>query len=130
MPLGDPCGRDFEYTTEGLPTSVAFVEVPVSDMETALHFYHDTLKMTAISQNDNVSVLELKDGGRITLIRRPNAVGKDTGIFLKVDDPFVFNRRMVDDGVVITRHPQKGYPGTYASFRDTDGNIIHVIGRS
>ena len=130
MPLGDPCGRDFEYTTEGLPASVAFIEISVGNMERALCLYRDILCMTVISRSDDISVLELKDGGRITLVKRTGCAGKDTGIFLKVDDPFVFHRRMVDDGVVITRHPQKGYPGTYASFMDIDGNIIHVIGRS
>ena len=126
MPLGDPGGGNFEYTVEGLPKSVAFIEIPVRDIERAIRFYRDILKLNAISQNDESAVLEL-EGGNIVLVKDPKNTGKDTGLYLKVDNPYDFNRRMVDDNVIITRHPQKGPLGVFASFKDDDGNMIHVI---
>ncbi|MCL2143022.1 MAG: VOC family protein [Methanomassiliicoccaceae archaeon] len=130
MPLGDPGGGNFEYTTEGLPLYVKFAEIPVSDMDRALRFYRDVMRMKVISQSDGVSVLEMNEKCRIALVRRPDGVGKDTGIYLAVDEPFVFNRRMSDEGVIITRRPQKGSLGMFASFTDTEGNTLHVIGIS
>ncbi|MDR0778784.1 MAG: VOC family protein [Methanomassiliicoccaceae archaeon] len=130
MPLGDPGGGNFEYTTEGLPKEVAFVEVPVKDMKRAIRFYCGILKFGLVSSSDDTSVLKLGPGCKIALVRRPNDVGKDTGIYLTVESPYEFNRRMVDEGVLMIRHPQKGPLGVFASFKDDDGNTLHVIGRS
>jgi len=126
MPLGDPGGCNFEYTTEGLPVSVAFVEIPVRDVERAVRFYSDVLKMNVTSQNDVFAIMEL-NAFKITLTKDPAHAGKDTGLYLSVGNPFDFNRRMVDEGVIIIRHPAKGPHGVYASFKDDDGNVIHVI---
>jgi len=98
MPLGDPGGCNFEYTTEGLPESIVCADIPVKDMERAVSFYHDVLKLKIISQSEKMSVLSAGDQ-KIILSLDPKATGKDTGIFFGVDDPFNFNRRMMDDGV-------------------------------
>ena len=126
MPLGDPGGGNFEYTTEGLPKSLTFVEIPVRDIGRAVRFYRDILKLNVISQNDDNAVMEL-NGGRILLSKDPKNAGRDTGLYLTVDNPFDFNRRMVDEGVIMVKHPQKGPHGVSASFKDDDGNTIHVI---
>jgi len=126
MPLGDPGGCNFEYTTEGLPASVAFVEIPVRDVERAVRFYRDLLKLNVISQNNDLAVLEL-NSFKIMLTKDPANAGIDTRLYLSVDNAFNFNRRMVDEGVLIIKHPTKGPHGVYASFKDDDGNIIHVI---
>jgi len=126
MPLGDPGGCNFEYTTEGLPVSVAFVEIPVRDTERAIRFYRDVLKMNILSHNDDSAVLEL-NAVRIILTKDPANAGIDTRLYLSVGNPYDFNRRMVDEGIIIIRHPTKGPHGVYASFKDDDGNIIHVI---
>jgi len=126
MPLGDPGGCNFEYTTEGLPASVAFVEIPVRDVERAVRFYRDVLKLNVISYNDDFAILELNTF-KITLTKDPTNAGRDTRLYLSVDNAFNFNRRMVDEGVLIIKHPAKGSHGVYASFKDDDGNIIHVI---
>ena len=126
MPLGDPGGCNFQYTTEGLPENIVYVEIPVADMERAVRFYKDVLGLDVISQNNETSILS-SGSQKMILSLRPKAVGKDTGIFFGVDAPFNFNRRMVDDGVVMIRHPRKGDIGVYASFLDSEGNILHVI---
>ena len=126
MPLGDPGGCNFEYTTEGLPGSVAFVEIPVRDVERAVRFYRDILKLNLISQNDVSAVMEL-NASKIILTKDPANAGIDTRLYLSVGNPYDFNRRMVDEGVLIIKHPAKGPHGVYASFKDDDGNIIHVI---
>jgi predicted enzyme related to lactoylglutathione lyase len=115
---------------EGLPKDVAFIEIPVTDMERAKRFYCGILKMELVSCDDGMSVLKLNGGCNIVLIKRPNDAGKDTGIYFAADGPFEFNRRMVDEGVMMIRHPQKGHLGVYASFKDSEGNILHVTGRS
>jgi len=126
MPLGDPGGGNFEYTTEGLPKSLAFAEIPVRDIDRAVRFYRDILKLNVISKNDDNAVLEL-NGVSIVLNKDLKNAGRDTGLYLTVDNPFDFNRRMVDEGVIMVKHPQKGLRGISASFKDDDGNIIHVI---
>ena len=124
MPLGDPGGGNFEYTTEGLPSGAAFIEIPVKDKDRALAFYRDVLMFRVVQ--DDPLILSAGSGCSFVLTER-NDAGKETGIYLKVDNPFDFNRRMVDEGVVMVRHPQKGALGVYASFRDSEGNTLHVI---
>jgi predicted enzyme related to lactoylglutathione lyase len=34
---------------------------------------------------------------------------------------------MTDDGIKMIRHPGRGLFGVYASFEDSEGNVIHVI---
>ncbi|MDR2866298.1 MAG: VOC family protein [Methanomassiliicoccaceae archaeon] len=128
MPLCDPKGCNFEYTTEGLPEGMAFVEVPVKDMKRAVSFYTDILRFVPVSQSDSTSVLKMNDGCKIILTVNPGGAGKDTGIYLRTGSPFDLNRRMVDDGVMIRRHPQRGPLGVHLSFADSEGNILHVIG--
>jgi catechol 2,3-dioxygenase-like lactoylglutathione lyase family enzyme len=127
MPLGDPGGGNFEYTTEGLPISAAFIEIPVRDIERAVRFYRDILGFSVSSQSGGTAVMGLNGECKVVLISDPKNAGRDTGLYLKVDNPFDFNRRMVDEGVIMTKHPQKGPLGVSASFRDDDGNILHVI---
>ncbi|MCL1904549.1 MAG: hypothetical protein FWG19_00265, partial [Methanomassiliicoccaceae archaeon] len=65
MPLGDPGGCNFEYTTEGLPLSLAFVRIPVKDVGRATDFYCDILKMEKVSGDDSEAVLTMDGGGRM-----------------------------------------------------------------
>ena len=124
MPLGDPKG-DFQYTFEGLPETVACVEIPVSDVSRSVLFYKDTMKMDMVSSCDKYALLKLR--GTYVKIKKCQTVGIDTGIYIGVRDPFEFHRRMVDENVMFIRHPEKGDVGVYASFKDPDGNVIHVM---
>ena len=127
MPLGDPGGGMFEYTTEGLPENITAVTVNVSDVNRSVAFYSDVLKMRLLSQTDTEAVLSMDSF--FIILKKSQTVGTDTGIFIGVHDPFEFHRRMVDDGVVFVRHPQRGPIGVYASFRDIDANILHAVER-
>ena len=124
MPLGDP-GGDFQYTFEGLPQNVMFHEIPTSDVKRSVDFYKNVMIIDVVSMQEDHAILRLKDS--FLLIRKKNVVGIDTGIYFGVRDPFEFHRRMVDDGVVFIRHPERGPFGVYASFRDADGNVLHAI---
>lgn len=128
MPLGDPGGGRFEYTTEGLPENVVAVTIPVSDVGRSVAFYADIMKLEIKTQTDNEATLSMD--GTFVMLRKSGDVGKDTGIYFGVRDPFEFHRRMVDEGVVFVRHPERGPIGVYASFRDPDVNVIHVVERT
>lgn len=125
MPLGDPQGGLFKYTDEGLPECVFACTVPVRDVARSLGFYRDVLGMEVLSSGGDVAYLRRGDC-RIVL-RRSDTVGVDTGILLGVDSPYNTRRRLIDEGVVFTQEPVRGPFGTFTSFRDDDGNIIHCI---
>ena len=127
MPLGDPGGGRFEYTVEGLPENITAVTVNISDMGRALEFYTNVLKMGLVSRSDTESILSMDSS--FIILRKSQMVGNDTGIYFGVHDPFEFHRRMVDEGVVFVRHPQRGPFGVYASFRDPDSNVLHAVER-
>jgi len=125
MPLGDPKGGDFRYTVEGLPEKITAASIPVSSIDDAIRFYSGPLKMVLVSRSDAEAVLRF--GGSFLLLKKSQTVGIDTGLYLGTEDPFVFHRRMVDEGVMFTRHPERGPLGVYASFRDQDSNTLHVV---
>ena len=125
MPLGDPQGGMFEYTVEGLPENITAVTVNVTEMKRSVAFYRDVLKMRTVSETDAESIMS--SDSFFIILKKTQTVGFDTGIYLGVHDPFEFHRRMVDDGVVFVRHPQRGPIGVYASFRDPDANVLHAV---
>lgn len=125
MPLGDPQGGRFEYTVEGLPESIKAVRIPVRDVTSSVRFYSNVLKMKVMTENHDEAVLDMND--IFVMLERSVTYGIDTGIYLGVTDPFEFHRRMVDDGVVFVRQPERGPIGVYASFRDPDSNVIYVV---
>ena len=125
MPLGDPGGGRFEYTVEGLPENITAVTVNVSDIRRSVAFYTNILKMNLVSETDSESILSMDSF--FIILKKSQTVGIDTGIYFGVYDPFEFHRRMVDDGVVFIRHPQRGSLGVYASFRDPDANVLHAV---
>lgn len=125
MPLGDPQGGLFEYTSEGLPENIKAVTIHVSDVNAAVRFYNGIMKMDTVSESNEEAVLSL--GNAFIILRKKEGKGTDTGLYLGVHDPFEFHRRMVDDGVVFITHPQRGPLGVWASFRDPDGNVIRIV---
>ena len=125
MPLGDPHGGLFEYTDEGLPGSIFACTVPVRDVTRSIGFYRDILGMEVLSSDDSIAYLR-RDGCRV-ILRKSENVGVDTGLYLGVDSPYNTRRRLIDEGVIFTQEPVHGPFGTYTSFRDDDGNVIHCI---
>ncbi len=123
--MGDPHGGLFEYTDEGLPGCIFACTVPVRNVARSLGFYRDILGMEALSSDDDVAYL--RRGDCRIILRRGDVVGVDTGIILGVDSPYNTRRRLIDEGVVFTQEPVRGPFGTFTSFRDDDGNVIHCM---
>lgn len=125
MPLGDPHGGEFEYTTEGLPGCIQACTIPARDVARSARFYVDLLGMELLYADEDSAYL-VRGGCRI-IMQKSDDVGVDTGLYLGVDNPYSTRRRLVDEGVVFVQEPRRGPFGTYTSFRDDDGNIIHAI---
>ena len=125
MPLGDPHGANFEYTTEGLPESIHVCTIPVRDIKRSVGFYTDILHMDLLD-SDDCSAYLMRGDCRI-ILRRSDAAGIDTGLYLGVDSPYNTRRRLIDEGVVFVQEPRRGPFGTFCSIRDDDANVIHLI---
>lgn len=125
MPLGDPHGGNFIYTNEGIPKGIAAVSIPSRNIDRAVRFYTESLKMVLRSRDDDTAVLSA--GKDIVIIRRSEDAGIDTGIYLRTDSPFDLHRRLVDEGVIFVLDPKRTPLGLITSFKDDDGNIIHAV---
>ncbi len=125
MPLGDPHGANFEYTTEGLPESIFVCTIPVKEVSRSIKFYTDILEMDVLLQNEDQAYM-IRGDCRIVL-KKSSVTGVDTGLYLGVDNPYNSRRRLVDEGVIFTQEPRRGPFGTFCSIRDDDANVIHLI---
>jgi len=128
MPLGDPHGANFEYTTEGLPESIHVCTIPVRDVKRSVGFYTDILGMELLSSDEEEAYL-IREGCRI-ILRKSGTSGIDTGLYFGVDSPYNTRRRLIDEGVVFVQEPKRGPFGTFCSIRDDDANVIHLIERN
>ncbi len=125
MPLGDPHGANFEYTTEGLPDEIHVCTIPVKDVQRSKGFYIDILGMELLSEDEECAYL-IRNDCRI-ILRRSDRTGVDTGLYFGVDSPYNTRRRLIDEGVVFVQEPKHGPFGTFCSIRDDDANVIHLI---
>ena len=125
MPIGDPHGGNFTYTYEGLPESLFMVSVPSKDPEKALLFYRDILMMEVLYHGPDEAVV--RRGSATLRIFLSENTGIDTGIFIGVEEPYDFHRRMIDEGVRFKMDPKRLPMGVATSFFDDDGNILYVI---
>ena len=128
MPLGDPHGANFEYTTEGLPESIHVCTIPVRDVDRAVGFYVDILRMELLHKDGEHAYLSRFDCRLI--LRRSESAGVDTGIYFGTDSPYNTRRRLIDEGVMFAQEPKRGPFGTFCSIKDDDGNVIHLIERN
>ena len=127
MPLGDPHGGEFTYTSEGLPTTVSAVTVPSTDLVATAGFYYDMLGFEVLESHSDR--LYMRRGDCVIIFELSEKAGVDTGIYLGVDNPFDLHRRLIDEGVVFVRDPMNSPIGVYTSFRDCDGNVINAVDR-
>ena len=125
MPIGDPCGGNFSYIDEGLPETIFMVTVPCKDIKLGIAFYRDMLGMSLLYEKDTEAVI--RRNGTTIMLRRSEDVGRDTGIYLGVDNPYDLHRRLVDEGVQFIKDPMREPMGVCTSFRDQDGNLIYAI---
>ncbi len=125
MPLGDPCGGNFEYTVEGLPENIFAFDIPVKDIGRSVAFYTDVLGMTLLGEDDGHAYL-IRGGCRLILTKSGSA-GICTGAIFGVDNPYNTRRRLIDEGVEFVMDPVRTPFGTCTSFKDPDGNVIAVM---
>lgn len=125
MPIGDPHGGNFTYTYEGLPETLFMSSVPSKDPEKAIAFYRDILMMDVLYHGPEEAVV--RRGSATIRIFRSDKCGIDTGIFIGVEEPYDFHRRMIDEGVRFKMDPKKLPMGVATSFFDYDNNILYVI---
>jgi catechol 2,3-dioxygenase-like lactoylglutathione lyase family enzyme len=125
MPIGDPGGGEFEYTTEGLPESVFMASVPSPDPLRGVGFYTDLLGMEVLYKSKEECVV--RRGSCTIRIFRSAKCGIDTGIFIGVDSPYNLHRRLVDEGVEFRLMPKRLPMGVATSFLDYDGNVLYAI---
>lgn len=125
MPLGDPHGGNFIYTTEGLPSGIALVTIPSRNVERAVRFYTGLLKFELMSQTEDVAILSV--GKDLVQIVKSDRVGIDTGLYLRTESPFDLHRRLIDEAVIFVMDPKRTTLGLITSFKDDDGNIIYAI---
>lgn len=125
MPLGDPHGGFFEYTVEGIPESIFACSIPVSDLSRSVDFYTGILGMQLLGETEGEAYI--RRGSCRLILRVSDDVGVDTCVYLGVDSPFNTRRRLIDEDVEFVREPIHSPFGTYTSFLDPDGNVIHAI---
>ena len=125
MPIGDPHGGNFTYTEEGLPETIFMSSVPSKDPLRAVAFYRDTLMMKVLYSGPDEAVVR-RGSASIRIFRSENT-GIDTGIFIGVEEPYDFHRRMIDEGVRFKMDPKRLPMGVSTSFVDDDNNVLYVI---
>lgn len=110
---------------EGIPESIFACSIPVSDLSRSVDFYTGILGMQLLGKTEGEAYI--RRGSCRLILRVSDDVGVDTGVYLGVDSPFNTRRRLIDEDVEFVREPIHSPFGTYTSFLDPDGNVIHAI---
>ena|SRR5215831_8576216 len=112
-------------------THIKFVSVPVSDQERALQFYTQKLGFELATNqpfNDKQRWIELRIGNSATRFvlftpeGQENRIGSFFNGSLACDDVEATHRQLVKRGVEFISDPKKEPWGTFAKFKDPDGN--------
>ena len=114
-------------------TQVKFVGIPVKDQERALAFYRDILGFkvaTDQAMGPGQRWIELRIGGAETrvVLFTPSGHEDRIGTFfngsLQCDNVEATHRQLSQRGVEFVEGPTKQPWGTFAKFRDPDGNVF------
>jgi predicted enzyme related to lactoylglutathione lyase len=112
-------------------THVKFVGIPVSDQNRALDFYTQKLGFELATDqpfNDKQRWIELRIANSVTrfVLFTPEGHENRIGTFfngsLACDDVEATHRQLVKRGVEFTSEPTRAPWGTFAMFKDPDGN--------
>ena len=112
-------------------THVKFVGIPVRDQERALKFYTEALGFEVVTDqrfNETQRWIELRIGNSQTRVSLFTPEGHEDriGTFfngsIACDDVEATYRQLSQRGVEFTQEPQKQPWGTFAKFKDPDGN--------
>lgn len=111
---------------------VAYVNVFVTDLEQALGFYHDDLRL-AVARAEPEHGYAALDAGPVRLglavaaAEHGALVGRHTGIGLAVEDLAAEHARLVARGVEFEMPPtHQPWGGFLALVRDPDGNLLYL----
>jgi len=115
------------------------VRIFVRDWKRSLEFYKSTLGMPVRFANEDMGWAELAiDGAPLALERAQpgdpeshGLLGRYVGVSLQVDDVPATYAELRARGVDFVGPPEKqSWGGTLAHFRDPDGNVLTLFGRS
>ena len=119
-------------------THVKFVSIPTSDQDRALKFWTEQVGFTLMTDqpfSDKQRWIELKVGSsdtRFVLFTPDGHEDRIGGFFngaLACDDVEATHRQLSERGVKFDSPPQKQPWGTFATFRDPDGNQFVLSSR-
>ena len=119
-------------------THVKFVSIPTRDQDRALAFWTDKAGFTLVTDqpfSDSQRWIELSVGNSRTrfVLFTPEGHEDRIGSFfngsLACDDVEATHRQMTERGVEFDSPPQKQPWGTFATFRDPDGNQFVLSSR-
>ena len=111
-----------------MPPSLYSVAIFVTDIERAVAFYRDTLKLPVAKQG-SFGAEFFSEGTRLGVhpANHPNAramVGRETGLVLHVPAILDYCSDLLDAGVTFVSEPTKQEWGIMALIADPDGNRI------
>lgn len=119
-------------------THVKFVSIPTADQDRALEFWTEQVGFTLLTDqpfSDKQRWIELKVGSSDTrfVLFTPDGQEERIGSFfngaLACDDVEATYRQLSERGVRFDSPPQKQPWGTFATFRDPDGNQFVLSSR-
>lgn len=112
---------------------VVWVEVPVKDIERAQTFYEAVFGLSGDGIVDDgtrkTTTLRMTEGqAGFSLNQTANFEPSDKGIlvYVMIDEPLQDTLKKVTDakGSVVDEKTSMGQAGYYASFKDTEGNVL------
>ena len=119
-------------------THVKFVSIPTADQDRALKFWTEQVGFTLMTDqpfSEKQRWIELKVGSSDTrfVLFTPDGQEERIGSFfngaLACDDVEATHRQLTERGVTFDSPPQKQPWGTFATFRDPDGNQFVLSSR-
>jgi predicted enzyme related to lactoylglutathione lyase len=119
-------------------THVKFVSIPTADQDRALKFWTEQVGFTLVTDqpfSDSQRWIELQVGGSDTrfVLFTPDGQEERIGSFfngaLACDDIEATYRQLSGRGVAFEAAPKKEHWGSFATFRDPDGNQFVLSSR-
>lgn len=119
-------------------THVKFVSIPTSDQHRALEFWTQKVGFTLLtdqpfSENQRWIELKVRDSDTHFVLFTPEGHEDRIGGFfngsLACDDVEATHRQLSQRGVEFVSEPQKQHWGTFATFKDPDGNTFVLSSR-
>ena len=119
-------------------THLKFVSVPTTDQDAALRFWTEQVGFSVLSDQPFSEAqrwieLSIRDSGTRLVLFTPDGHEDRIGGFFNgafaCDDVEATYRQLSERGVAFDSPPQKQPWGTFATFRDPDGNLFVLSSR-